>query len=105
MKEILTSKGIAFSPTASKRELSALLPDGTDTAEIAAGEEDHDSDEIKAVEPEAEKVTAPVAAGSFAVYNLDGILVRTYTAHLHGEEASEYANEFAGKVHGKDVSS
>jgi len=37
---------------------------------------------------------------SFDVYNADGVLLRTYTTEIHGENAEALANEFAAHTGG-----
>jgi hypothetical protein len=49
------------------------------------------------VAEDAEKFTSPT---SFDVYNADGVLVRSYTLEIHGENAEALANEFAAHTGG-----
>jgi hypothetical protein len=54
-----------------------------------------------APEVQASETSAPNVKTSFDVYDVNGVVVRTYSLEEHGEDAEKLANQYANKIGGK----
>ena len=109
LQKAATQLGVEFTEKTTAEELTALV----ETAKAKANAEKEIEKARKAAakaelaitaEMTADEIYAAIAAKqaktSFDVYDINSVMVRTYSVEQHGEDAESLAKEYAGKIGG-----